>query len=97
MLRLLTLLVTFVGGLLAIIPIHLKPRALTNHLGEINLIEEVLIVRYLYTPLLNTASTIKVVSETLLKLSGSINPTGIRETKANPDSNTLKFLNLFVG
>ncbi len=94
MLRLLTLLVTFVGGLLAITPIHFKLGALTNHLGEISIIEEVLIVQYPYTPFLNTISTIKAVSEALLKLSGSINPTRIRETKANPDSSALKFLNL---
>ncbi len=73
MLSLLTLLVTFAGGLLAITPIHLKPGALTNHLGEISL---------------------KVVSETLLRLLESINPSRIWETKANPDSNAQKFLNL---
>ncbi len=82
------------GGLLAITPIHLKPGALTNHLGEINLIEEVLIVQYPYTPLLNTTSTIKVVSETLLKFSEAISPTRINETKAKVDSNALKLLNL---
>ncbi len=94
MLRLLILLVTFLGGLLAIAPIHLKPGSLTNHLGEINLIEEVLIVQYPYTQLFNTTSTIKLVSETLLKLSKSISPTRINETKTNPDCNALKFLNL---
>ncbi len=71
MLRLLTLLVIFVGRLLAITPIHLKPGELTNHLGEISLIEDVLIVQNPNTPLLNTTSAIKVVSETLLKLSES--------------------------
>ncbi len=94
MLPLLTLLVTFVGGLLAITPIHLEPGTLTNHLGEINLIEEVLIVQNPYTPLLNTTSTIKVVFETLLKFSESISPTRIRETKANTDSNAVTFLNV---
>ncbi len=94
LLRLLTLLVTFVGGLLAITPIHLKPGALTNHLDEINLIGEVLIVQYPYTPLLNTTPTMKVVSETLFNFSESVNPTRIRENKANPSSHAKKILNL---
>ncbi len=92
MLRLLILLYTFVGGLLAFSPIHLKPGALTNHLGEINLIEEVLIAQY--TPLFNTTSTIKVASETLLKLSEAISPIRINEAKAKVNSNALKLLNL---
>ncbi len=97
MLRLLTPLVTFVGGFLAITPIHLKPGALTNHLSEINLIEKALIVQYPYTPLLNTTSSIKVVSEMLLRLSKSISPTRIKETKAIPDSNAQKISKPFVG
>ncbi len=44
--------------------------------------------------MLNTTSTIKVISETLLKLSESITPIRIRETKGSPDSNALKFLYL---
>ncbi len=84
MLRLLTLLVTFVGGLLSITPTHLNPGALTNHLGEISLIEEVLIVQYPYTPLLKTTSTIKVVSETLLKLTKSLTLLEIGKPKLTP-------------
>ncbi len=39
----------------------------------------------------------KLVSETLLKLPESINPTRIKETKANHDSNAQTFLNLLWG
>ncbi len=92
MLRLLVLLVTFVGGLLATTPIHLKPGSLTNYLGEIFLIEEVLIVQYSYAPLLNTTSRIKVISETLSNLSESINAT--REDKAPSSSHAQDVLNL---
>ncbi len=91
MLRLLILLVIFMVGLLAFTPIYLKPEALTNCLGEINLIEDALIVQYPYTPLLSTTSTIKVVSETLLKLSEA---TRINKTKTKTDSNAVKLLNL---
>ncbi len=94
MLRLLTLLVTFMGGLLAITPIHLKPGVLTNHLGEIYLVEEVLIVHYPYTPMLNNTSTTKIVSETLSKLSESINPARVKENKANSSSHARKVLKL---
>ncbi len=77
---------TLVGGLLAITPIHLKQGALTNYLGEIYLIEEVLIIQYPYTTLLNTTSTIKVVSETLSNLSEYINATRVKESKAPSSS-----------
>ncbi len=92
MFRLLILLVTFVGGLLAFTPIHLKPGALTNHLCEINLIEDVQTVQYPYAPLLSTTSTIKVVSETLFNLSESVNTTRITGSKVNSNSHAKKIL-----
>ncbi len=94
MLRLLALLVTFLGEQLAITPIHLKPGTLTNHLGEIFLIEEILIVQYPYAPLLNTTSTIKVVSETLSILPESINATTVRKDKAPSSSHAQDVLDL---
>ncbi len=97
MLRLLALLVTSAGGLLAINPIHLKPGALTNHLGEIFLIEEVLIVQYPYAPVLNTTSTIKVVFETLFNLLESIKATRVREDKAPSSSHVQDVLSLLWG
>ncbi len=84
MLHLLALLVTFVGGFLVIIPIYLKPGALTNHLGKIFLTEEVLIVQYPCAPLLNTTSTIKVVSETLSNLSEESTQLELGKTKLLP-------------
>ncbi len=63
MLRFLAVLTPLLGFLLALTPTHLKPGALTNKLGEINLVEEILVVRYPYTTLLNTTNTVKIVSE----------------------------------
>ncbi len=75
-------LLTCLGGLLASAPNHLKPGALTHHLGEVSLIEEILTVRYPYTSLLNTSIAVKVVSEKLLMLADTISATKTRELKA---------------
>ncbi len=63
MLRFLAILTTFVGSFLAITPTHLKPGALTDKLGKIFLVKEVLTVRYPYSPLTNTTSIIKIVQK----------------------------------
>ena len=70
------------GGLLASAPTHLKPGALTHHLGDVSLIEEVLTVRYPFTSLLNTSATVQIVSQKLLGLADTIRATKSRENKA---------------
>ncbi len=93
MLHLLATLATFVRCLLAINLIHLKPGALTDKLGEVFLIE-VLIVRYPYTSLINTTSTISTVIDTLTKLSDSLNGTHYRDFKAHTDYHAQDVLQL---
>ena len=43
------LLLPFLGFLVALEPDHLKPGALTTHLGTVTLVEDILLVRYPYT------------------------------------------------
>ena len=50
---------------LALDPAHLKPGALTAHLGRVSLIEDVLWVRYPYTALSKIPSRLKEVIEQL--------------------------------
>ncbi len=95
MLRLLILLVTLGGCLLASSPDHLKPGALTHHLGQVFLVEEVLIARYPLTPLLSTMPTVKLVSDKLTSIAESINATKDREDMAPSThyaQNTLELL-----
>ncbi len=94
MLHLLATLAIFVRCLLALTPTHLKPGALTDKLGEVFLIEEVLIVRYPYTSLINTTCTIKTVLDTLTKLSDSLIATTYREYKAPSDFHAQDVLQL---
>lgn len=73
--------ITWVRSLLTISPTHLKPGALTHHLGETSLIEEVLVVRYPYSPLLSTANTVQLVSDELAWISDSIKASRNRYNK----------------
>ncbi|XP_050707018.1 uncharacterized protein LOC126992355 isoform X2 [Eriocheir sinensis] len=93
MLRFLTILLSL-GSLLATTPIHLKPGALTAHIGEVFLIEDVLLVKYPYTSLTNTTDTIRIVSEKLLGMADAIRATKTRESKAPSSTNSLTLFQL---
>ncbi|XP_050710223.1 uncharacterized protein LOC126994997 [Eriocheir sinensis] len=93
MLRFLIILLSL-GSLLATTPIHLKPGALTAHIGEVFLIEDVLLVKYPYTSLTNTTDTIRIVSEKLLGMADAIRATKTRESKAPSSTNSLTLFQL---
>ena len=46
-------------------PLHLKPGALTTHLGEVALIEDTLLVRYPFSALFSVPTELDIVSNTL--------------------------------
>ena len=90
--------VTLGGGLPALSPghspAHLKPGALSHHLGQVHLIEEVLIVRYPFTSLYNSTPTVKVVLDKLNNINNMINATQDREDKAPSKHQTQVILEL---
>ncbi|XP_050689040.1 uncharacterized protein LOC126981646 [Eriocheir sinensis] len=93
MLRFLLILL-YLGSLLATTPIHLKPGALTAHIGEVFLIEDVLLVKYPYTSLTNTTDTIRIVSEKLLGMADAIRATKAGEAKVPSSTNSLDLFQL---
>ncbi|XP_050693832.1 uncharacterized protein LOC126984255 isoform X1 [Eriocheir sinensis] len=93
MLRFLTILLSL-GSLLATTPIHLKPGALTAQIGEVLLIEDVLLVKYPYTSLTNSTDIIRIVSEKLLGMADAIRATKTRESKAPSSTNSLTLFQL---
>ncbi|XP_050733886.1 uncharacterized protein LOC127007225 [Eriocheir sinensis] len=93
MLRFLIILLSL-GSLLAKTPINLKPGALAAHIGEVFLIEDVLLVKYPYTSLTNTTDTIKIVSEKLLGMADAIRATKTRKSKAPSSTNSLTLFQL---
>ncbi len=85
----LLIILLFIGYLLATSPIHLKPGALTADIGEIFLIEDVLLVKYPYTSLTNTTDTLRIVSDNLHSMAESIQATRTRESKAPSSHHSL--------
>ncbi len=75
-------------------PTHLKPGALTKHVGKVLLVKDSLAIRYPCESLLNTTLTIQLVSEKLMSLSRNINATTYRETKAPSGIRTTNILQL---
>ena len=77
------LLLPFLGFLIALEPDHLKPGALTTHLGTVTLVEDVLLVRYPYTFLHAIPDTLEVISKGLTTALSRIKLTTEREVQ-NP-------------
>ncbi len=73
---------------------HLKPGALTTHVGRVYLVKDSLTIRYPYESLLNTTLTIQLWSEKLMSLSRNINDTTYRESKAPSRIRTTNILQL---
>ena len=58
----------FLNSILAHVPAHLKPGALTAHLGRVFLVEDVIWVRYPYTALNEIPSGLREIAENLNKV-----------------------------
>jgi len=83
MMRFLVLFLPLLGLLLASTPIHLKPGALTSHLGRVALVEDVLMVRYPFTSLLSVPADLDVVSANLGAAVGLLR-TSLKEESQSP-------------
>ena len=81
----------FVGFVVAMEPSHLKPGALTAHLGRVSLVEDVLWVKYPYSPLLRIPDKLSVVTE---QLTGLLKQMGTRVPKYIEEDLHRSFLSL---